>query len=118
MAGYNFSLYLKNEKEWDQFKTACKKAGKKPNTILRNFIASYCETMLRAVLPLEKQIAMAMIEAKKIATGEINGQSAHSLLKELKEEAKKDKVKTKTAIKHTVKKAAKKKLLRKPSIKS
>lgn len=67
---------------------------------------------------LERHIAKGMVEAKKIAAGEIEGQSAYSLLKELKGSAKKGKAKPKIAIKHIAKKSAKKKPVRKPSVKS
>jgi hypothetical protein len=83
MAGYNISLYLDNEKSWEMFKEACKKEGKKPNSLLRSFIEKYYQEVLGIEPDLEHQIAKAMIESKKIVSGEIQAKKAADLLKEL-----------------------------------
>jgi formate-dependent nitrite reductase cytochrome c552 subunit len=83
MNGYNASLYLQNEKEWLDFKKACDVIGKKPNTILRNFIGEYTKEILGEKISLEKQLAKSMVEAKEIAKGKKKAKKAVDLLKEL-----------------------------------
>ena len=66
MTGHNASIYLENSQTWKNFKKACYLQGKKPNTILRNFIEHYTNEILENEISIEKRIALAMIEAKKI----------------------------------------------------
>jgi hypothetical protein len=83
MKGCNTSLYLQNENEWIQFKKACDSIGKKPNTILRNFIEQYTKEIFGSEISIEKRIAKSMIEAKEIAKGNIKAKKAVDLLNEL-----------------------------------
>ena len=85
MAGYNISVYLDEPATWQTFKKACEIGGKRPNSVLRAFIERYSEQVLDE-LPLEHRIAKAMIEAQKIARGEIKGKDARDLLKEIEKE--------------------------------
>ncbi|MFC1850391.1 hypothetical protein ACFL27_09395 [candidate division CSSED10-310 bacterium] len=83
MAGHNISVYLDDQSLWERFKKACRKEGKRPNTVLRSFIVHYSDNILKREPPLEYQIARSMIEARKIARGELTGKKARDLLNEL-----------------------------------
>ena len=83
MTSHNVSVYLDNIETWKKFKVACKEEGKRPNTVLRSFIESYCSEIFEIEIPLEKQIAQGMIEAKRIAKGKIKGKDARKLLAEI-----------------------------------
>lgn len=82
MAGYNASIYMKNREDWVFFKEACKKQGKNPNSVLRFFISDY-SNRVHGIAPLEKEIAIGMAQAKKIARGKMKGKKASDLLKEI-----------------------------------
>jgi hypothetical protein len=79
----NISVYLKNTATWQKFKEACAKANKRPNSVLHAFIESFCDEVLEKEIPLERQIALAMIESGKIAKGEIKGKDARKILEEI-----------------------------------
>ena len=80
--GYNISVYLDDASTWTNFKDACERTGKRPNTVLRSFIEKYCEEVLGEI-PLEERLAKAMVEAKQIAREQIKGKNARDLLAEL-----------------------------------
>lgn len=82
MAGYNVSVYLDEASTWTKFKDACEKSGKRPNTVLRAFIESYCEEVL-AYMPIERHLAQGMLEAREIARGKTKGKNARELLEEI-----------------------------------
>ena len=83
MAGYNVSVYLEEPELWAMFKQACTLHGKRPDTVISNFIEVYSQETLQTEMPLEYRIAKGMTEAKNIVSGQVTAKSAESLFDEI-----------------------------------
>lgn len=83
MPSHNVSVYLEDIETWQKFKQACAKVNKRPNSVLRAFIEKYCDEILEREIPIEQQIAHAMLETKAILQGKAQGKDARNILDEI-----------------------------------